>query len=325
MKKLNYTCTRCGYNTHDRSCMRTHFYKKKKICQAIENDIELTAEIKEYILANRIYRIPKEDPKQMIFNQIINNNNTNNNINNFVANLDDVEKIQTHFQHMNICIKPLEQVVEERYKREIYLLQNGDGNSNLCMSREDFIDTVENIVKINHLDEFNFIFDKKLDQIKIYEEDGWNPRRVIPGIKIILKTLKEYYLDHYEKYLVSNMNYTRNKAQDISKYTEHLEEYYKYIVCLDFEPYVQDRSRNDILNLDGEDDDDYIFMEKYLDIYNNIKNKTKCADVTKTVNEIVTIIKYNYKSNIKQVNCKVIDLMKIDSDYRKNYEYFSKI
>lgn len=119
------------------------------------------------------------------------------------------------------------------------------------------------------------------------------------------------------------MNYARNKAQDTSKYTEHLEEYYKFIVCLDFEPYVQDRSRNDILNI--EDEDDYIFMEKYLDIYNNIKNKIKSTDVNKTVNEIVTIIKYNYKSNIKKVNCEIINSMKIDSDYRKNYEYFPKI
>ena len=270
MVRQNYTCIRCGYNTHDRSCIRRHLYIKKKPCQSIENDIELTDEIKETILNNRIYHMPKEK-KNTTYNKIINNNN---NINTYIANLDDIEKIQKHFQHMNICIKPIEQIVEEKYERNIQMLQNGNGNTKLCMSKTELIDTIENIVKINHLEELNYIFDKKLDQIKIYEEDGWNARRIIPGIKIILTTLKEYYLDYYEKYLISNIVYKRNKAQDTSKFTEHLEDYYKFLVCLDFQPYIEDRSRNDILDID-DDENDYLFMEKYMNIYQKIKNKIK--------------------------------------------------
>jgi hypothetical protein len=39
--------------------MRKHFTLLNKNCPAIENDIELTEEIKNYILDNRFYRIPK--------------------------------------------------------------------------------------------------------------------------------------------------------------------------------------------------------------------------------------------------------------------------
>ena len=52
------------------------------------------------------------------------------------------------------------------------------------------------------------------------------------------------------------------------------------------------------LDIDN-DDVDYLFMEKYINIYQKIKNKIKPADINKTINEIVTIIKQNYKSNIE--------------------------
>lgn len=42
--------------------MRHHFYSKKKLCCALKNDIVLTEEIKEYILANRRYRPPEAAP-----------------------------------------------------------------------------------------------------------------------------------------------------------------------------------------------------------------------------------------------------------------------
>lgn len=58
-KKLNYRCPRCGYETSRKSSMQTHFYKVKKECPAIVNDIEITNEIKDYVIRNRIYKIPK--------------------------------------------------------------------------------------------------------------------------------------------------------------------------------------------------------------------------------------------------------------------------
>jgi hypothetical protein len=54
-KKPNYQCPRCGYETHQRGHMNSHFYNTKKSCPAIKNPIDLTDEIKEYILDNRIY------------------------------------------------------------------------------------------------------------------------------------------------------------------------------------------------------------------------------------------------------------------------------
>ncbi len=55
----NYACNRCGYKTAIKARMRRHLYCLKKICPGSKNDIELTEEIKEKILANRIYHMPK--------------------------------------------------------------------------------------------------------------------------------------------------------------------------------------------------------------------------------------------------------------------------
>jgi hypothetical protein len=60
MSYPNYTCVRCGMNTNNKQSMRTHLYKRKQICPFVENDIELTDEVKECILLNRVYKIKSE-------------------------------------------------------------------------------------------------------------------------------------------------------------------------------------------------------------------------------------------------------------------------
>ena len=56
----HYECPRCGYSSKHKSSMRNHFYKKNKSCPATQNTMDLTDEIKEYILDNKIYK-PKND------------------------------------------------------------------------------------------------------------------------------------------------------------------------------------------------------------------------------------------------------------------------
>lgn len=58
-KNDDYECIRCGYETFHKSRMRLHLLNKKKPCPASANDIELTDEVINYILNNRIYRIPE--------------------------------------------------------------------------------------------------------------------------------------------------------------------------------------------------------------------------------------------------------------------------
>jgi hypothetical protein len=59
--KRPYTCPCCGYTTTNKTDMRRHLYSNIKSCPKLLNDIELTDEIKDYILANRVY-----DPNKKI-------------------------------------------------------------------------------------------------------------------------------------------------------------------------------------------------------------------------------------------------------------------
>lgn len=52
---IDYVCPRCGYKSHRKSSMYNHFFKKSKSCPATKRLIELTDEVKNYVLNNKIY------------------------------------------------------------------------------------------------------------------------------------------------------------------------------------------------------------------------------------------------------------------------------
>ncbi len=69
MKKILYTCPRCGYETKRKPDIKNHLYERKKLCPGAVADIELTDVIKEKIILNRIYiepKLVKETPKKNI-------------------------------------------------------------------------------------------------------------------------------------------------------------------------------------------------------------------------------------------------------------------
>lgn len=66
-----YTCPRCGYKTTFCNDMRRHLYEKKRNCHGEVNNIELTDEIKDTIMRNKLYHIPKQDvPNKSLINTI---------------------------------------------------------------------------------------------------------------------------------------------------------------------------------------------------------------------------------------------------------------
>jgi len=62
MKRWSYSpyeCPRCGYTSDKKTCMRSHLYSRSVVCPN-SYDVELTDSIKEHVLNNRVYKIPKE-------------------------------------------------------------------------------------------------------------------------------------------------------------------------------------------------------------------------------------------------------------------------
>lgn len=65
MKNPNYECARCKYKTDHKYDMVKHF-QRIKMCPATKKDIELTNEIKQYILDNRVYTYKQGDTDKKI-------------------------------------------------------------------------------------------------------------------------------------------------------------------------------------------------------------------------------------------------------------------
>jgi hypothetical protein len=62
---IDYECIRCGYNTNKKSSMYNHLYNKKGECPAKIN-IVLSDDIKDIIMRDRQYHIPKADKISII-------------------------------------------------------------------------------------------------------------------------------------------------------------------------------------------------------------------------------------------------------------------
>lgn len=71
----DYTCPRCGYKTDRKSSMEYHLVKAKNTCPILENDIELTDDIKNYILTNRIYKFHHPNNEKVTGKKITNKSN----------------------------------------------------------------------------------------------------------------------------------------------------------------------------------------------------------------------------------------------------------
>lgn len=122
-----YTCLRCGYTTLLKTDMKRHLFKKKP-CPSTRVDIQLTLEIKNHIVENRIYHLPKNEATTL--NQTVNNYNT---IMNFVQGLDPIHKVT----YKNINIVPFDAYLDNIYEGTRRELENGLGSHVINSSDEN--------------------------------------------------------------------------------------------------------------------------------------------------------------------------------------------
>jgi Zn ribbon nucleic-acid-binding protein len=311
---IPYTCCRCGYHTKNKKDMRKHLYKKK-ICPALENDIELTDEIKEYILLNRIYKIPKPINPTTITNNNIKYNNT---MNNYIKKMDSIDKLTKYMEYKDEKILFLEDDIENNLQIRL----NNMENENYNIDENHLFDIIDEISKIKRgdLTHMNIIYNDKLKELNLYKSGCWESLILERGLKEVISIMKDIFFDHYEKYLfkqiyVSEKNYIKKQ-----KYKEDVERHYKFLCCFDLLPFIQDKDDMDIL---GEEDGEfgkYTIEEKWMKIYTDITQNIKRYDINKMKKNISDILKNNTQHNIKDLNKNIIDLLNIDDDFKATLE-----
>ena len=296
MKHEPYTCIRCGHFTPSKEVMRRHFFQRKTICPATSNDVELTDAIKNYILANRLYRIPSP-PK---VTQQINNYNS---VLNIVTSMDAVEKVVKYIEYKKLDPINVEQKLVKAYgnRHERYSQLKGTHNIN----ENDIIEAVDKATKCNkRFTDCAVIYDQKLDRLSIYDDGRWNHCSLRTGIMDLLDKVKLYHLDKYELYLIEMMESTSTKQYDKAQFKSALEYYYRFLVAYDLPPLVDN-------SLQLADD----VKEKYYAIYKKLSETTVASTFKKLKESIVDRIKHNGKVTIAEFNKYIMSIIKEEDEF----------
>lgn len=313
MKLETYVCPRCGYSTDRKDALKRHFFDKVKTCPAVKLDIELTDDIKHYVLLNRRYHVPNASNPLKVVNNTINNYNQ---INNFVANMDVIEKLTKYIEYKNIDIVDFEDKVDYRYKRNVTKLENGSLKVNYQLKISDLFDIIDAVSKLCHgMEDFNIMYDERLNKLKIFSFGEWKTLLVDSGIKEMIETIQTCYLNAYECYLIRKMKCPEQSAYQKTVFREHLCEYYKFLICFGIYPYIDRKTDAEIMGIESYGTS-YAIEEEYKPLYNRIKEKTNQQELNKTKKDVKEIIKKNTKSNILDLNKKVVELFQMDEHFK---------
>jgi soluble cytochrome b562 len=300
--------------------MQYHLLHTIKPCPGCKNDIELTEDIKERILLNRIYHIPVQQTP-LTFNQIINNNNT---VINYIANMDTVSKITKYIEHTGVPLIDFEQSVEDKFDKKARKLESNGYRHGFSLKEIDFLEIIDEISNVHaKIEEFNIMYDPKANKMKIFEAGVWEASLVSSGIKKMIQMIQLYYLNVYECYLIRHIRSSDVVAFKKQQYTELLHVYYKFLGVFDVEPFVSDKHDNAILYNEYDDrrDDDtgeYTIQEEFLPIYNKVVGSTTKSESNSLRKSVLDIIKRNTSKNVEDMNKRLLDLFNMDPAFKES-------
>lgn len=309
-KKDPYTCPACGYETERRNFMKNHLYNLKKPCPKTANDIDLTDDIKEYVLLNRKWHQKK--PEMVVGTsspyQIINNINQQNIcVNNYIAAMDAIEKLNKYMNYTEKNLITYEERIENKYKTDVYKLENDKFKYGYELDRDALMNIMDEIsqVSLENIEDMNIIYDDGGKRLKLYDGE-WRSLRCKCAIKELLNAVKAVYLDKYELYLIKKIKNITKSSFDYQKLQEQLTEYYRFIACNDVYPCVKETS-------DLEEDVKEEYYNKYRKIYDGVTNGEKM----RTNKEVSDIVTRNAKQNLNDLNKKLANLFKMDEEFKR--------
>ena len=324
-KKINYCCPRCGYDTDQKGHMRKHLYITKKDCPGIINDIEMSDAVKEHILKNRIYKIATPKTENRIINQTINNYNAMNNI---VNNIDTMEKLNTLMTYTKCNLVPFENRIDERFSKAREMLEQDRHDELMQNDIIKIVDDVSQITDKIDIVNMSIYYDKVINKLKIYDDSGsWQESILFFGIQHMIQKIQEYYWHFYEAYLIRKINCTTGMPlKEKNRMMELLSEYYNFLVCVDVDPFVKERSNNQIIYTPDDsryfiepwfhNEEAFTLTEKHMKEYNAIKDKVGQSKKNKVCKQLVDLIKSNTKKNEKELNDIICSMLNVDDEFK---------
>lgn len=305
-KKRPYTCPRCGYFTSRKGNMHKHLYELLKPCPAIEMNIELTDAIKQYVLDNRIYRIPKppKQPKEAKQHQVISQHiHCNNIIVNYINKMDFQDKLSQYLEYTNDELINCSDIIESKCIERKAVLLDGTFRKDRALNLDSVIGVLHECTSNKNINKMNITYDKVLKTLHIYDEDEWNGHIFEIGVKEIIKTIQDAYLDTYEECLLKQ--YESSSFFDKQCIKEALKEYYEFLECFGATP-ILIRDTDDLV-IDSREGD-IGKLHKNIDISSSKRNEIKKL--------VYNVIKTNCDANVIELNKQMMELIKMNDEFK---------
>ena len=299
------------------------------MCPSSSNDIELTDEIKSCIVDNRVYR-PPPTPS---LTQIVNYNNT---VFNLVANLDTIEKLTKFTHYKDVKLLECGDSIENTYAKQLEGLKKDPDNNlsfgsldGLILDKDNLLEVVDQVSSLSqeHIENFNVVYDKKYDKLKLYDMGKFEEYTLAIGIRTLLGKIQEVYLDVYECYLIRKIEISSLCQQEKAVIREKLLEYYKFIGCFEIEPFAKDKNNTEILyNMDDARYDSYLehtddntdISLRYNNSYIKVRGETKIYELNKIKKNVLDIVKKNCLKNLDELNKKMVEMFNMDEEFKQN-------
>lgn len=304
--------------------MHTHLYKRKSICPGQFADIELTDNVKQSILTNRIYHIPKPVDPTKVIKQTINYNNT---MNNFITNMDTIEKLQKFLKHQNV--RPIAFCKHVENTLQYHIEELKEQSNDVHLSNTDILDLVDKVSLISNskheqpMEAFNILYDNKMKTVKTCNANGsWNEYLVHKGVQMVMKAIQDAYLEQYEVDLIRKLHKLKYRSRAYQEVEEVLQNYYKFLACFELNPIVEGMKDRDLLlerwsaEWSACTSQSREKADAYLGMFNKIKDRLLQKDIITLHKKAVEILGHNTKRNVEELNKMVISLFTNDDSFK---------
>lgn len=304
---LPYTCPRCGHETHNKAKMRTHFQRKNLCPGLVDPDNVLTLDMKEHILANRIYKAKKQPD---VIKHITIQNQQMTQINNYINKMDLAQRVNLLNIQPDQCSDKILSLVE----KEAYIHKND--TPGLIIDDKHVEDLVGKMCRSqkDDLSDMNVLIDTKKNSMMIFEGDEWCDYDIPSGARQLVTYIHANFMNEHERYLLRCRNISRDprERQDIK---EQILKYYRIVVAFDLHPYCFGKSDDDIFdNLNNH----HSCEEEFYPKFKKIKDSMSLAEKRAWCNLINNIVKANGKMTSMTLNKKLFELSQKDDPSLKN-------
>lgn len=302
-----YICPRCNHSTVNKADIRRHF-KRTRLCPN-KNAISLTPDIIETVMKDHIFRVEKVETGKGInnFNMILG----------ILNGMESLDKVKLINDYQGTKTSDFEDFTEQKFDYIVKRLEGNAPTTGYFLTLDDLFNIVNNCTSREPEtgETFNIFFDKVINRLKLYRSRKWESYLEESGIKQVISLLKSYYLDSYELYLIKNLHMESTKLNRW-QFQEHLAIYYQFIAVFDLDPSVKNVEDVEIIGHSPKEDQADSLAKYYSNFYLDQKKELKESISKNIKRKILGIIKDNSVQNVRSLDRTIIELLKIDGNFR---------